>query len=400
MSNEEDRMNSIVGSAMRLVTPELTRSLASRLGGSRTAVQSGVGTSVAVLISGIAHHAGDPGFMMRLFNVVRESDANGGLKSLPDLAVGAHPSLLLEQGAKFVSMLFGLRKTAIEYVVAHYSGLGAFAGSELMSFAAPLTVGVLSQQIRDQGLNVFSFSNLVTSQSARIKSMLPARMDDLFSAGPIPFEISPPVVSARRPQMMREVFPILGLFVLALIAWPLSGGCRSQQPAPPAPVAQATPAPTPGPLGEFIKRKLPDGTELNIPRLGIENKLIDFIEDSSKSADKTTWFDFDRLTFDTGASTLQPSSAEQLQNIAAILKAYPKVRAKIGGYTDNTGNKNANLMLSENRAVNVMHELASRGVDASRLEAKGYGEEHSVADNATEGGRQKNRRISLLVTEK
>jgi OOP family OmpA-OmpF porin len=398
MLNNEDRMNSIVGSAMRLVTPELTRSLASRLGGSRTAVQAGVSTSVAVLISGIAHHAGDPGFMMRLFNLVRESNVNGGLSSLPDLAAGAHPSLILEQGSKLVAMLFGLRKTAIEYVVAHHSGLGAFAGSELMSFATPLTVGVLGQQIHDQGLNVFSFSNLATSESEKIQSMLPARMADLLSGGPIPSEISTAAMPASRPQMMKEVFPILGLFVLALIAWPLSGGCRSQQPAPPAPVARATPAPTSGPLGEFIKRKLPDSTELNIPRLGIENKLINFIEDSSKPADKTTWFDFDRLTFDTGASTLQPSSVEQLQNIAAILKAYPKIRAKIGGYTDNTGNKNTNLKLSENRAVNVMHELASRGVDASRLEAKGYGE-HPVGDNATEDGRQKNRRISLLVTE-
>jgi outer membrane protein OmpA-like peptidoglycan-associated protein len=116
--------------------------------------------------------------------------------------------------------------------------------------------------------------------------------------------------------------------------------------------------------------------------------------------DKTTWFDFDRLTFDTGKATLQVSSAEQLQNIAAILKAYPNVKIKIGGYTDNTGSKKANLRLSQDRATNVMQELVQRGVDRSQLEAEGYGEQHPVAENSTAEGRQKNRRISLRVTAK
>jgi outer membrane protein OmpA-like peptidoglycan-associated protein len=153
-------------------------------------------------------------------------------------------------------------------------------------------------------------------------------------------------------------------------------------------------------LGEFFSRKLPNGVELNIPRLGIENKLIDFIEDASKPVDKTTWFDFDRLLFDTGKATLQPSSQEQLGNIANILKAYPKVKVKIGGYTDNTGNSAANLALSSERANNVMAELVKLGVPADRMTAEGYGDQFPVGDNATEEGRAKNRRISLRVTEK
>ena len=153
-------------------------------------------------------------------------------------------------------------------------------------------------------------------------------------------------------------------------------------------------------LGEFFKRKLPNGVELNIPKLGIENRLVDFIEDSSKPADKNTWFDFDRLLFDTGKATLQPSSQEQLENIANILKAYPKVKAKIGGYTDNVGDKAMNMKLSSERANNVMVELVKLGVAPARLTAEGYGEDHPAADNSTEEGRAKNRRISMRVTEK
>jgi OOP family OmpA-OmpF porin len=153
-------------------------------------------------------------------------------------------------------------------------------------------------------------------------------------------------------------------------------------------------------LGKFLATKLPNGVELKLPEFGVEKKLIAFIEDKSKPVDKTTWFTFDRLDFETGSANLKPTSAEQLKNIAEIMKAYPKVALKIGGYTDNVGNADANLKLSQKRAENTRQELVKSGVDAKRLEAEGYGEKHPVADNSTEEGRQKNRRIDLRVTSK
>jgi len=153
-------------------------------------------------------------------------------------------------------------------------------------------------------------------------------------------------------------------------------------------------------LGKFLPVKLPNGVELNVPEFGVERKLIAFIEDKGKPVDKTTWFSFDRLEFETGSATLKPSSAEQLKNISEIMKAFPKVKMKVGGYTDNVGNADANLKLSQKRAENTMQELVKLGVDARRLEAEGYGEKYPVADNATEEGRQKNRRIDIRVTSK
>jgi len=153
-------------------------------------------------------------------------------------------------------------------------------------------------------------------------------------------------------------------------------------------------------LGKFLAVKLPNGIELKVPEFGVEKKLIAFIEDKSKPVDKTTWFTFDRLEFETGSATLKPTSAEQLKNIAEILKAYPKVALKIGGYTDNVGKPADNLALSQKRAANTMQELVKLGTDAKRLEAEGYGDKYPVADNSTEEGRQKNRRIDLRVTKK
>lgn len=132
---------------------------------------------------------------------------------------------------------------------------------------------------------------------------------------------------------------------------------------------------------------------------GVENKLIDFIK-SGEAVSKDKWFSFDRLLFETGKSTLKPESQEQLKNVAEIMKAFPSVEIKIGGYTDNVGDPAANMKLSDDRAKNVMAELVKLGVAENRMKAEGYGEQHPVADNKTAEGRQQNRRIDIRVTKK
>jgi K(+)-stimulated pyrophosphate-energized sodium pump len=141
------------------------------------------------------------------------------------------------------------------------------------------------------------------------------------------------------------------------------------------------------------------GKTLNIAPGGVEDQLVAFIK-SDKAVDKTTWFDFDRLLFDTGKSTLKPESQAQLANVAEILKAYPNVDIKLGGYTDNTGNANANLKLSNDRAASVQAELVKLGIADARLDSEGYGQENPVASNDTKEGQAKNRRISIRVTKK
>ena len=176
-----------------------------------------------------------------------------------------------------------------------------------------------------------------------------------------------------------------------------------EMPIPASPVTGTSGMRVPAPaasLGAFVPRTLPNGTTLTIPERGVEGRLLVFIENPGSRPDSATWFDFDRLLFDTGSATLRPESQEQLQNVAAILKANPNVHLKIGGYTDNVGTADQNLKLSDERATNVMHELVRMGVAPNVLEAKGYGQEHPVADNSTEEGRALNRRISMLVTEK
>ena len=177
----------------------------------------------------------------------------------------------------------------------------------------------------------------------------------------------------------------------------------------PASVPAAAPAPAnavtaalvsaPGANG-MIKYTLPGGAVIEVAKDGLEAKLLSFISNKDAAIDKGLWFDFDRLSFVTASSELTPESKEQVAAAVAILKAYPAVTVKVGGYTDNQGDADANLKLSEARAQRVMERMVVGGVAADRIEAKGYGVEHPISDNATPEGRAKNRRTSLSVRSK
>ena len=114
------------------------------------------------------------------------------------------------------------------------------------------------------------------------------------------------------------------------------------------------------------------------------------------------WFDFDNLNFKTGSADITEESIKQVQNIAAILKAYPKLKIKIGGYTDKTGDSLANFKLSQGRAESVLSALKSSGANPSQLlGAEGYGTSNAKAPaDAPDEERKKDRRISVSVREK
>ncbi|MEZ4359045.1 MAG: OmpA family protein [Kofleriaceae bacterium] len=149
-------------------------------------------------------------------------------------------------------------------------------------------------------------------------------------------------------------------------------------------------------------RTLASGVEIKGAADGVEGQLLAFIEDAGRAVDKTTWFNFDRLTFQTGKAELDlDKSREQLANISEILKAFPAVTLKIGGYTDNVGQPQANLKLSGDRAQAVVAALVAAGVAKERVEGEGYGAEHPVCPaNDTEACRAKNRRIAVSVRSK
>ena len=103
------------------------------------------------------------------------------------------------------------------------------------------------------------------------------------------------------------------------------------------------------------------------------------------------------VLFDTGKFTLKPGAREKLAKISGIVLAHPGLNLQIEGYTDSVGSDEMNQQLSERRADSVRDFLAEQGVAGSAMAAKGFGKTQPVASNDTADGRQKNRRVELVV---
>jgi outer membrane protein OmpA-like peptidoglycan-associated protein len=101
------------------------------------------------------------------------------------------------------------------------------------------------------------------------------------------------------------------------------------------------------------------------------------------------------VNFALDSAELTPESYQTLDRVVGELTEWPEVRVEIGGHTDWTGEDAYNMDLSQRRTESVKAYLASKGIAESRLEAKGYGESQPIADNGTEAGRAKNRRVEL-----
>ena len=118
----------------------------------------------------------------------------------------------------------------------------------------------------------------------------------------------------------------------------------------------------------------------------------DLIDELNKSGHVAVY----GINFDTGKATIQPDSEAVLQQIVVLMQQNAALKLRVEGHTDNVGAAAANQTLSQKRAQSVVAWLTAQGVAAARLTAAGFGATKPVADNGTEDGRAKNRRVELV----
>ena len=385
-------MSNLLDSVKSHITPDLIRQAAAQLGESEGGIAKAIGGIAPTLLAGLLNKTGEAVTMDSVFNALSKFDP----------AVLDHPGSLIGGGnlahndpkdasGHVLGSIFGAKVPAITNALAAFSGTRASSVSTLLGVVGPLVMGVLHQKISADDLNVSGFAHLLQNQQNSILGALPTGLGSIIGLAQ-PGSSTPdnlPVAEGN-----QWLWPLLLLFALGLgITWYIKYGSipeeatRSETPPPPAAEAPVTVAP-------------PAVATLNFPAGTREADMLAFVRDEKAVPDKKTWFDFPEIMFDVNKATLRPESETKLNAVLAILKEYPAVKLRIGGYTDSDGHDAVNLKLSGERANACKLWFIGKGIRPERLEAEGYGEQHPVAPNDSPENKAKNRRISFSVREK
>jgi hypothetical protein len=391
----------MLAGVQEFLTPSFLSRVSSQTGESEAAVSKGFTAIVPTLLASIADRSGDTGFMSRLVSLATNAPTDTDyiappLRENPTIESGSGITVWLS------NLWSGGSVSAITNAVARYSGVRASSASSLLSLGGPLVLGYLGRLMRSDNLDAPKLAQRLQSERGALAAAMPAGFNALLPSAATPtgdLRMSedvarrdiPPAV--RRERSASWLWPILLLaLATAFLLW-WTG--RSRTPTPTQAVNTASRGiDTLGSSARALTRTLPGGIQLSVPAGGMEDRLISYL--AAPTGNGT--FDFDRLEVETGSATLTPRSRQQLVDVARILNAYPNARVQIAGYTDNTGDEAANMALSRGRAESVMNALRENGASAANLSAQGLGSQNPIADNATEEGRARNRRVTLTVT--
>ncbi len=408
----------LIDSVKGLFGNDIIGRAASLFGENESNVQKAVGGIVPTVLAGVLNKAGS-GDINGILNMAKEAAGSGVLGNLGGLLGGGS---LLNRGADFLRGLFGDKAGNVASAVSGFAGIKESSANSLLSLAAPAALGVLGRHATENNLNAGGLLSFLNSQKDAVLNALPSGLNlagalGLGSLASIGNKLSGALsgvshaagaAAEKASGGIRWLLPLLLAILVIGLVWYFVKGCGSANKQAEA-VADTTKAITDTaaaavvpPARESLKVKLPDGTELDAYKGGIEDQLVTFLNNPSSQPGKNVWFDFDDLNFRTGSSEITDESQKQVKNIAAILKAYPKVKIKIGGYTDKTGDSLANLKLSTSRAEAVVAALKAAGANASQVTgAEGYGSQFAkAAADAPDEERKKDRRIAVSVRAK
>jgi len=391
---------------------ELISKAASSLDESQGGISRALNVGIPSLLSGIMSSSGFDGGS-NLLSLAKKAAGSGILDKMGGLFSGGGSNGLLSSGAVLLSGVIGNKVSGLTSLISNFAGVKQSSVSSILSAIAPVALSFIGRHAISNNLSGSGILSWLNGQKSQIANALPSGLNLSSVFDGTPTKIVEPVRTTAYHEPGKTgnkwIWPVLlGLLGLALLLNFLRGynndfttPVATDSVAAP-PVVIDTSAKITAPVVESFTVKLPDGTELNAFKGGIEDKFVSFLNDANSKAGKDAWFDFDNLNFETGSAKITAESLKQVSNIAAILKAFPKAKIKIGGYTDKTGDPVANKKLSKERADAVLAALKIAGSNTDQLMgAEGYGSEFAkAAANAPDEERKNDRRIAVSVREK
>lgn len=424
--------------------PALVSQAASQFGESESGISKAIGGLLPAVVGGLANNANNPGVV----DAITKASSSG---ILGNLLGGSSNNPII---TSLLSSIFGDKVNGLVNSIASFSGISNNSAGSLLNLVTGATVGTVGKYAADNNLGASGISSLLNDQKGIISSLLPAGLSlASFGLGAENWfgqaketvssvtstakdNIAEGVATAREnvsegAREIREQFEnnnnnqgggsiwkwLLPLLLLIAAGYFLWKQCEKKQTtttmtsssdstgtsADTTSATTSTPATSAAPAAKTDENIDLNGVMLKGYKGGMEDQMITFLKtDGYKNAAddaalKDKWYDFDHVNFKMGSSTeLEAGSQGQLDNLVAILKAFPDAKIKIGGYTDKTGNEASNVKLSQARADFIKAALTKAGVGAQVLGAEGYGSKFAKVDaKASDAERAADRKMSV-----
>jgi OmpA-OmpF porin, OOP family len=401
------RSESLVDMVKSYLTSDVVHHASSLVGESESSTFHAMHGAVPGLLGGLLNFSSNREGASSLAGMVRDGRYGAVLDNPGSLfGGGSVTSNMTSIGQSLTGKIFGNKASSVKDALASSSGVKATSAGTLMSLLAPLTLGVLGKLGGSQGLDATGISNLLQGQRSDIASATSPEMSRVLGlargpvAAPTPVAPTPSALYEERAESSSlRWLPLLlvGLAALGLLLWALSRGRGTAERVANTATTTAEQAANTA-TNAVSNLNLPGGNSIAVPQGSINYNLAQYLGSGSQDVPKT--FVFDHLNFEPASTQLTQGSDTTVNNLAAVLNAYPNAQVQLSGYTDNTGSAQTNQQLSLDRANAVKAMLVGHGVNAGRITTMGFGQDHPLTSNDSEEGRAQNRRTELTVTRK
>jgi len=394
-------MASILAELQKLVTPALVSEVSRQTHEPNASVHRAYGAAIPALAAIIANRSHDPGFMKRLVDLATSASADRD-PEMSGMRLASSPTGIdtTTPMGGWMSGLFGAKLSGVTTSLARYAGIRESAAATLLLTCAPLVLGYLGRLIRSHNLSAITLAERLQQEQSHLALALPPgfEMPGIIRQ---PSETTRAAVGedTRRRESRWDTW-VLPLTLRALVAvlgvtgviWWAQASFRHRQ--PPRATVETTVPNAVGTTGTIDRetQALPEHPTFAFPAGSTEGRLASYLASPGTGSMDV---DLDRVRFETGSAKLMPDSKRQVDNIGAILMAYPTATVAVAGHSENAGSDTGNLALSRARAETIAGELRDAGVAAGRIRVEADGSHMPVADNATERDRA---RVTLDVT--
>jgi outer membrane protein OmpA-like peptidoglycan-associated protein/uncharacterized membrane protein YeaQ/YmgE (transglycosylase-associated protein family) len=436
----------------KALPPDLFQKLSAMVGESPNHTKKALEAMVPSILAEAASQAATPSGANHLFNLAKETATGTDLVSnLASHLEGGGIESITRTGQSILNTLFGDKLGGLLSWFSRFAGIKGAATTTLMSVASTLVMNLLGKQILQHGLDPSGLSHLLAGQKSWVSRLLPSGITEVPGMSALADFGGRAAAAARGAAEYGEraaaaaqgtardayrgtvsglqgatpwLSALLPLFLigLPLLAFPfVIQGCAGNAPLAQGPVAKLPEVKAPDArlpevkapdiklpevkmpdvkapdLSKLVQVKLPDGVDLGIPEGSFLNRVYSFLTNKNDITPRT--FVFDNLHFDGATVKMAPETETSVKVLSTLLKAFPTVKLRIDGHTDNTVEAAEAKRVSLERANAVKELLVKAGIPAERITTEGYGSEKPLAPNDTEAGRAQNRRVELTVVK-